>query len=453
MIRKLHYVRMVCVCLLFTAQKTLVAQTTLVAGDIIVLGFNSDETGPNQRWAFMTMVNLTANTSINFTDNGYDGSTSQFRTGATNDGHMRWVTQGAITKGTIIYATNNTVNGTSTGVTGQLGGSGGYFSASGDQIIVYQGTLGTAAGAVFIYALNTGQTSSYTSNGGGTGSWITSGTLLSTSTYETWSYLPPGLSSTTSVALTSSIGNTNVGTGALGVANYGFDNMRYGGTTTGSRTALLTAVANPTNWLGDNDAGDVYNFSSGGVYPSNAFTVLPVTLLYFNAQAQAGETVQLTWSTAIEINNDHFTIERSTDGIHYNVISTIAGKGDHNEPVDYVYIDHTPDQGSNFYRLSQTDRDGKVRILGVKTVTMQDIRLRVGPNPAVNAVHVSFNSGTWREIKLYNGAEQLLQTIPLTVAAGQTRISLQNYRPGIYYLAFVGNNGKTNTVRRLVKKE
>jgi hypothetical protein len=81
---------------------------------------------------------------------------------------------------------------------------------------------------------------------------------------------------------------------------------------------------------------------------------------------------------------------------------------------------------------------------------IQDIGLRVGPNPAVNSLDVSFNLGAWREIKLYNSAEQLLQTIPLTITASQTRISLQNYRSGTYYLAFVGNNGKTNTVRRFM---
>ncbi|HEX6430550.1 MAG TPA: T9SS type A sorting domain-containing protein [Niastella sp.] len=452
MIRKLHYAYVVCLCLLlFAAPQTTQAQT-LVAGDIVVLGFNADDAGvnagPNQRWAFMAMTNISAGTSINFTDNGYDGSTGEFRTGATNDGHMRWITPGAITKGTIIYATNNTVNGSSTGVTGQLGGAGGYFHTTGDQVIVYQGTLGTAVGATFIYAFNNGQTSAYT---GGDGSWITSGAIGSGVTFDSYSYIPPGLNALTSVSLTSDVGNSSSGPGTLGTANYGFDNMRYGGTTTGYRNTLLTAIANPVNWLGDNTTG--YNFTSGGVYPTNTFSVLPVTLLYFNAQAQAGETVHLTWGTAMESNNEHFTIERSTDGVHYNIISIIPGKGDFNEPVDYSFIDHAPEQGSSFYRLSQTDRDGKEKILGVKTVTMQDVGLRVGPNPAVNEINVSFNSSAWREIKLYNSADQLLQTIPLTIAAGRTCISLQNYRPGTYYLAFVGNNGKSNTVRRFVKKD
>lgn len=447
MIKKLHYAYNVCLCLLlFATPQTTWAQTTLAAGDIAILGWNSDDTYPNQRWAFIAMRNIAASTVIIFTDNGYDGSISNFRTavGNSNDGYLSWTVPAPILKGAVIYGTNNTVNGSSSGVSGQLGqpGAPGFgFAPTGDQIIVYQGTSGTAAGATFIYALNTGQNGGY----GAPGNWITSGSILN----DQLSYIPPGLTNAfTAVALTSNGASTPVGTGLLGSANYGFDNMYYGGTTSGTTSALLTAIATPTNWIG-HDA-TTFALAAGGVYPTNTFTVLPVTLLYFNAQAQAGETVHLTWGTAMESNNDHFTIERSSDGIHYNIISTTPGKGDYNEPVDYAFVDHTPEQGSNFYRLSQTDRDGKIRILGVKTVTMEDIGLRVGPNPAVHAINVSFNRGAWREIKLYNSAEQLLQTIPLTITAGQTRISLQNYRSGTYYLAFVGNNGKSNTVRRFI---
>ncbi len=440
MIIRLHYAYVVCLwLLLFATRQTTRAQTTLTAGDIVVLGFNTDDVYPNQRWAFMTMRNLAANTIINFTDAGYDG-TSAFRVSSVNEGHMQWTTPGAVLKGTIIYATNTKINGSTANVTGQLGGTAAYLSTGGDQIIVYQGTLGTATGATFIYAINTGQTTAYPTDG----SWMTTGVTVG----DSYSYIPPGLNSTTTATLTSNALNFSHGTGAFGAANYGFDNMYYGGTTTGSKTTLLAAISNPANWVGSDPTA--LNIASGGVFPA-AFTVLPVTLLYFNAQALAGETAQLTWGTAMESNNDHFTIERSTDGVHYTTINTMPGKGDHNEPVDYSFIDHSPEQGSNFYRLRQTDRDGKEEILGVKIVTIQDIGLRVGPNPAVNSIDVSYNRGAWREIKLYNTAEQLLQTIPLTITASRTLVSLQNYRPGTYYLAFVGNNGKTNTVRRVMK--
>lgn len=433
--------------LLFAPTTTFAAGTVLTAGDIAVLGWNSrGETGPNQRWAFITFVNLQSGTTIHFTDNGYDATLTNFRAaGSLNDGHMSWTTSSFIAKGTVIYCTNNSVNGAVTGggagVTGQMGNTS-YFSNSGDQIIVYQGTSGDATGATFIYALNTGQSNFYTS---GNGTWYTGGAAVSS---DNISYLPPGLSSITAVALTSSTSSSS-GTGAMGSSNYGFDNMRYAGITSGTKTQILTAMANPTNWLGNNDLTSPYNFSTGGVYPTNAFTVLPVTLLNYSVHLQANETVQLTWATAAEINNDHFTIERSGDGIQFSVIGTVAAKGD-NEPARYSFTDQLPEAGNNFYRLSQTDIDGREKILGIRTVTVRNTRLRIAPNPASDAINVRFNTGTWQEIILFNAAGQLLQAFHLTARDSRLRISLSAYPPGSYFLAFIAKNGQVQTVKRFV---
>lgn len=448
MVKKIHGIYIVCFLLLqFTFPEMIPAQTTLVAGDIAILGLNADDTYPNQRWAFIARRSIDANTIIHFTDKGYDATTGNFRVpnvdpANENDGYMTWTVPALIQAGTVIYATNDMINGSTAGVSGQLGSSTGGmgFTFQGDQIIVYQGTAGTAVGATFIYAINTGQHFSYAAPG----TWTTSSTI----DFDHFSYLPPGLTNgSTAVSLTSNVSNMPVGTGALGSSNYGFDNMYYGGTRTGSRAALLTAIATPSNWLGHNTTP--FNLSPGGVIPGN-FT-LPVNLLHFKAGEANTGTVTLSWRTAMENNNDHFTIERSTDGILYSVIATLPGKGDHNLPTDYSYIDHTPEQGNNFYRLSQTDRDGKLAMLGVRQVAIERIMLRMGPNPAAQYIDVSFNRGTWREVKLYNSADQLLRKFVLTGTASHIRISLQNYQPGTYFLAFIGRNGKGNTVRRILK--
>lgn len=451
MIKKLRYTYYVCSCLLFfcTVIK-MQAQTVLTAGDIVVLGVNVDDTYPNERWAFMTMRTIAAGTLIHFTDKGYDGSAGNFRAPSVdplleNDGYMSWLVPSPIAAGSVIYATNSTINGSTSGVSGNLGNltNGFGFAVQGDQIIVYQGTSGTAAGATFIYAWNNGQHTSY----GSLGTWITSGVV----DFDYLSYIPPGLTNgSTALSVTSNVTNAPVGLGALGGANYGFDNMYYGGTTTGTKAQLLVATGNPSNWIGDNIL--TWNLSSGGVFPTNTFVVLPVTLLHFNAEEAADGAVKLTWGTAMEVNNNHFTLERSIDGLHYITIGTVPGKGDNNQPVNYSFTDQSPEQGSNYYRLIQTDRDGQSKILGTRTVEVTEIALRVGPNPAVHTVDLAFNRGVWREIKLYNSAEQLLQTFTPRITTSRIKIGIQNYRPGTYYLAFVGNNGQS-TVKRFVKRE
>ncbi len=217
-----------------------------------------------------------------------------------------------------------------------------------------------------------------------------------------------------------------VGPGTLGTANYGFNNMVYGGSYYRYKVAILTAIANPVNWLGNEVTP--FNLTSGVLFPTNSFTILPVTLLHFNAQEATAGGVKLTWSTAMEVNNDRFTLERSSDGLHFTLIGTVPGKGDNNQPVDYSFTDPSPDQGSNYYRLTQFDRDGRSKILGVRTVEVREIALRVGPNPAVNSIDIVFARGAWREIKLYNSADQLLQTVTPASSVSRVKIGLQNYR-------------------------
>ena len=445
MIKKLHYAYTGCVfmMLLFAWQGTW-AQTVLTAGDIAVLGINVDDAYPDQRWAFMTMRSISAGTVIIFTDKGYDAITGEFRLPAVpeSDGFMSWQVPSNIAAGTVIFANDTSVNGSKNGITGAMGGVIG-FPTSGDQIIVYQGTSGTAAGATFIYAINNGQNSSY----GSPGNWSSTGNI----TADYLSYLPPGLTNgTTARALTYNLGSGNPLTSSpVGTANYGFDNMYYGGTTTGTKAQLLAAIGNASNWAGNNSTP--FNLSAGGVIPGS-FVVLPVTLLHFNAEEATTGAVKLTWGTAMEVNNDHFTMERSSDGLHYIVIGTVPGKGDNNQPVNYSLTDQWPEQGSNYYRLIQTDRDGQSKIVGTRTVEVAEIALRVGPNPAVHTVDLAFSRGVWREIKLYNSAEQLLQTFTPRITTSCIKIGIQNYRPGTYYLAFVGNNGQS-TVKRFMKRE
>jgi len=81
---------------------------------------------------------------------------------------------------------------------------------------------------------------------------------------------------------------------------------------------------------------------------------LPIELIQFKA-TKVGAYVQLDWSTATEINNDYFTVERSVDGENFEVILTEKGAGNSSTQKDYRRYDEQPRVGYNYYRLSQTD--------------------------------------------------------------------------------------------------
>jgi hypothetical protein len=115
-----------------------------------------------------------------------------------------------------------------------------------------------------------------------------------------------------------------------------------------------TAVANQCYYITiDGFAGTAcqYTLAVGSV------VVLPVELINFDAK-QNHNAVEISWSTASEINNDYFTLEKSKDGYSYTSFARIEGAGNNNALLNYSYTDTDPFAGTNYYRLRQTDYDG-----------------------------------------------------------------------------------------------
>ncbi len=107
-------------------------------------------------------------------------------------------------------------------------------------------------------------------------------------------------------------------------------------------------------------------------YNASVSLGLPIQLLNFDAYRQNDKSVLLNWATAAEINNDYFTIERSADGINFFLIAVIRGAGNSNDIIQYSTIDEFPVSGWNYYRLKQTDYDGKFEYSQVRPVLMTD---------------------------------------------------------------------------------
>ncbi|MBN2747743.1 MAG: T9SS type A sorting domain-containing protein [Bacteroidales bacterium] len=112
-----------------------------------------------------------------------------------------------------------------------------------------------------------------------------------------------------------------------------------------------------------------YNVGSGGGFAyanlgtSDNGSLLPMTLVSFSAEC-FNHSILLKWVTASEVNNDFFTIERSFDAIRFETVGTISGAGNSNNLMDYSlidnkFIDDNYSFSTIYYRLIQTDFDGK----------------------------------------------------------------------------------------------
>ncbi len=88
---------------------------------------------------------------------------------------------------------------------------------------------------------------------------------------------------------------------------------------------------------------------------------LPVELLSFTGTF-LNDDVLLNWATASETNNDHFEIERSTDGETFKQIGTVNGSGTTSIKQEYSFADKQAPQYLLYYRLKQIDFDGAYQI-------------------------------------------------------------------------------------------
>lgn len=85
---------------------------------------------------------------------------------------------------------------------------------------------------------------------------------------------------------------------------------------------------------------------------------LPIELISFSGR-NINNSNLLEWSTASEINNDYFLLERSEDGYNWDEISRIGGAGNSTQILHYKYNDLSYNDLVNYYRLSQVDFDGQ----------------------------------------------------------------------------------------------
>ena len=107
---------------------------------------------------------------------------------------------------------------------------------------------------------------------------------------------------------------------------------------------------------------------------------LPVELLYFSG-TQSGKSINLSWATATERNNDYFTLFSESSGGTWEDVGRVEGVGDSQSQTDYQFVDNNPKGEVVYYRLRQTDNDGTIEDLGIIAVpfrTTEDLVYRVG---------------------------------------------------------------------------
>lgn len=200
-----------------------------------------------------------------------------------------------------------------------------------------------------------------------------------------WIIEPSGYSATPSASLTFTYRDSEWNSGTNTISEALLQAQRFNGATWSQppNGVANTALNNVTTTL-TNEFATIWALVQG-------FTPLPVELLDFEAKAD-GRKVRCAWVTASELNNDHFTVERSADGERFHDIGVVQGAGTIQVMQQYTLWDHAPLPGLSFYRLRQTDFDGTEtwsRIVPVLMPSTDEGPLVLWPNPATDALSIA----------------------------------------------------------------
>ncbi len=191
----------------------------------------------------------------------------------------------------------------------------------------------------------------------------------------------------------------------------------------------------------------------------NIELILPVELLEFEAEKHQLNQSLLYWETASEENNDGFYILRSKEGNQWEELSFISASGS-TSAQRYSFIDKTPFDGDNYYRLRQKDRNGKttlspVRHLNFNKNNSDKPQVTVMPNPHndnfnVYLTGVSTNGIAKVELIDALGRSLWIKDFPLQEGAFKANINTSNYQSGIFMLKVQFEN--TQVIKRCIKK-
>lgn len=177
-----------------------------------------------------------------------------------------------------------------------------------------------------------------------------------------------------------------------------------------------------------------------GAYETSLMTVLPVELVYFGARSE-GDKVAIEWRTAAEVNNCCYSVEKSTDGISYELLETVpANNGIFSRQLkNYTCYDQPGTDGLIYYRLAQIDKDGTTNYSKSVLVNLElaVTNIVISPNPAGEYAELSGDTENIISVYVYDGSGRLVASF---LGDAKLKIDLHDLDPGSYNLQCVMRN-------------
>ncbi|MCX6180757.1 MAG: right-handed parallel beta-helix repeat-containing protein [Bacteroidetes bacterium] len=176
---------------------------------------------------------------------------------------------------------------------------------------------------------------------------------------------------------------------------------------------------------------------------------LPVQLISFTGE-KTKKSNRLFWGTAMEINSEYFEVLRSSDGINFESIAKMKAAGNSNHLLNYVFVDHEPLNGMNYYQLKQFDYDGANETFDIVAINNSESGFKMNaifPNPIANLMTVNFQAEESGAHFIFIDDVQGNEVYSAMIAAlkGENNFQLftTQYSSGNYFLRIVNHKQET----------
>ncbi len=179
------------------------------------------------------------------------------------------------------------------------------------------------------------------------------------------------------------------------------------------------------------NAGGVQGDGTLGV-PAGAS--MPVEWAGFRLEV-LNNSVNVSWTTATEKNNDFFSVERSTDGIQFEEIGQVQGAGTIDAFQNYSFVDEHPTAGNSYYRIRQIDYDGNTSLTSVEVVTIanaaNDMSITVS-GARQFTLNVNDNIDTSVEVYIFDMNGRMVTGTAAQPGQSEITIDLTSLQAGVY---------------------
>jgi hypothetical protein len=208
---------------------------------------------------------------------------------------------------------------------------------------------------------------------------------------------------------------------------------------------------------GNNGVGKSFVFDAQLCGSGSSQQSLPLNIINFDAAPYNGNKVLISWDVVTERNINSYTIERSTDGLTWEVFGVLPGNASSDKKEHFSLTDNHPYSGTSYYRVKQMDIDNSIYYTNIKSVSFGSqatARLQV-TNPFHQTISFRLETTTGGKITtdLLDLTGKIIYHQESTIGSGINSINingLSSLANGLYFIRVT--NGMQQYSAKLLKQ-